>query len=85
MDIHAIIFLRHAQGVKARHQCRSRWTTNGLDIETGKLHAFGRELIDPWSLDFRRAKTAEVLIALIIGEDNNEIWLFEIPGTYCHD
>jgi hypothetical protein len=42
-------------------------------VEIGEASALLGEPVEVWSLDVRRAEAAKVLVALVIGEDHDEV------------
>ena len=68
-----ITYLRNAERVSSSEQGGKRGPTDGLSVEIGKAHSLSRHFIQVWRLDERRTKAADIIIALIIGEDNDEI------------
>ncbi|OPZ22818.1 MAG: hypothetical protein BWZ10_00236 [candidate division BRC1 bacterium ADurb.BinA364] len=63
-----------ADRIAARHQRGARRRTDGRgDIERRQSHAFGGHAVDVRRFDIRRAEAAQVLIALVVGEDQHEI------------
>ena len=58
----------------AGHEAGARGRAHGgIGVEIGKLHALGREAIDVGRLDVGRAHAAEVAVAEIIGEDEDDV------------
>lgn len=57
-----------------------RGADGGGHHETGKFASFFGEAIDVGGLDVGGAKAPEVAVALVVGEDDDEVWLFSGPG-----
>ena len=60
-------------GVGAGHERGSGDSADGLGVEIGELQSFGRHLIDAGRFDCFRAEAAEVFVALVIGEDEDDV------------
>ena len=55
---------------------RSRCRANAVGrIEVGESHPFGGHAINIRRLDIGRAKAAQVLVALVVGEDDDKVAL----------
>ena len=64
-----------------RHEAGARGGAHGsVGVEIGELHALGGETIDVGGLDVGRAHAAEVAVAEIVGEDENDVG-FRRRGT----
>ena len=62
--------------VAAGHQTRTGWCAYAAGyIEARKTHALGSHSVDVRGAMLVRAETAEVAIAQIITENDNEVWL----------
>ncbi|MFT6863092.1 MAG: hypothetical protein ACJAVK_001653, partial [Akkermansiaceae bacterium] len=57
----------------------------GGDHEVGELAAFGGEAVDIGGLDLGGAEAAEVAVALVIGEDDDEVGLVSGAGDEAGD
>lgn len=66
--------------VTPRHQLRPGWPTKGRGIEAGKADALRRHLVDVGRLDVRRSVTTKVAVALVIGEDEDDVGAFGRQG-----
>ena len=61
-------------GITTRQKSGPRRSANrGGHHETGKLPALFGDTINIWCLDFRGAKTTEISLTLVIGEDKHEV------------
>ena len=64
-----------AVGVATRHECGARGGADGLGhVETGEARALSGEAIDVRRLDILGSVAAEVAVAEVIGEDENNVW-----------
>ena len=83
MDLLDVAPLGDAQRITASHQRRSGWPANRLSVEARELHALLRHRIKPRSSDVRRTKTANVLISLVVGEDDDEVGSDTVGSKRC--
>src|SRR5207245_1894544 len=64
-----------AIGVAPSQQRGARRRANGLpDVKIGETHSLARHAIEVGCFDIRRTKTADVLITLVVGENDDEVW-----------
>jgi len=62
-------------GVETSHQAGARGGADGAaGVALGEANAFGGEAIDVRGFDFRLAVAAQIAIAQIIGEDEDNVW-----------
>jgi len=73
VDIADVIDLSDSKRVGRGHQCGAGRTANCLGIEGGEAHSFLCHAVEIWSGDIGGAVTTEVLVALVIGEDDDEV------------
>ena len=60
-------------GVAARHQCSAGWSANGAaGIEVSEAHALSGQFINICSFDFRLPVAAQVAVAQIVRDDEND-------------
>lgn len=64
-----------AHGIAAGKEGRACGSADGLGIEAGELHSLLGHLVDPRRPDVGGAIAAEVLVALVIGQDDDEVGL----------
>ncbi len=68
--------------VATRQQRRAGWRADRTrNVEVGELSPFGCQLINVRRLDRLGSETTEVTIALVIGKDNDEVWLCFLGRT----
>ena len=75
MDLLDVASLCDSHRIATGHQCRPRWPTNRLSVEARELHTLPRHRIKPRSADVGRSETADVLVTLVVGENDDEIGL----------
>ena len=60
-----------------------RWRANRTgDIKASKLSTFVSKLVNVGRLDFFGSETSKVVVALIVGENDNEVWFCLIFRRY---
>lgn len=77
--------LSYPEGIAASHQRRPGRPAYCLGIKMGESNTFLGHPIDVGRSDRRGAKAAEILVTLVIGENNDEVWLAGKLGTSRHD
>ena len=65
-------------GIRTRHQRGPRNTANRLGIKIGELQPLLGHAVDVRRFDLLRTKTPQIFIALIVGENENNVRL--LPG-----
>ena len=78
MEVLDIAWLGDADGVGASHEGGAGDSADRLSVEVGELQSFGRHLVDARGLDRFGTKAAEVFVALVIGEDEDDVWLLGV-------
>ncbi len=64
-----------ANRVRTGHQRRPRRRTNRLGVEAGELHPFRRHTVEIRSAIEGRAERADVPVAHVVDEDQDDVWL----------
>ena len=68
-------------GMLPRQETRSRGSTNGTArVKLGELHSVCRQRINTRRLEIRLPHAAEIVVAKIIGNDPDDVWLLQIAG-----
>lgn len=57
------------------HQRSPRGRTKRIDMEINKSHRLGMKTVEVGRLENGIAMTAKVAVALIVGHDENDVWL----------
>ena len=50
------------------------------DVKVGETHSLARHAVEVGCFDIRGTKTAHVLIALVVGENDDEVWALRQGG-----
>ena len=59
--------------VVAAHECTACGGASRADVEVGEPHALVVEIVDIWGAEDRIAVAGKVTVALVIGDDENDI------------
>ena len=73
-----VVVLADSNRIAAGQKSGTGCATERLAVEIGEPHPLTSHLIDPRSLEVGRPKNAQVAVALVVGEDDDEVRL--IPG-----
>ena len=68
-----VTHLGHANRIAAGHQCRPGDSTDGLHVEIGEPGTLSGHAIEIGRFDQRRSVAADVVVALIVGEEDDEV------------
>ena len=60
--------------VSAGHERASSRRTGWANVKIGKAHAFVMQSIDVWGLEDRMPVTGHVSVALVVGQNENNVW-----------
>lgn len=80
MNIDSISLGCHSQGIATGHQGCSRRAAHGLTIEIREEHPFLGHVIDVGRFDVVCPVAAEILVALVVREDDDEVRLFRFAA-----
>src|SRR5206468_13023923 len=76
LEVHVLLVAAYAgvAGVFARHQRATRWSADSVaGVDLSEAHPFGRQAVDVRRLNHLLPEAAEVAIAQVVGQAENDV------------